>query len=86
MNLKNTMMNKEDSRIWFLKGVRCVKEYGSLVSDEMVDLFNFEWEKVNNDMIVDNKEDLFRQIDNNNLNEEDIKELSSIINNFKDKQ
>ena len=81
-------MEKADARHWFLKGVNCVKKYGSLVPSEMIDLFNSEWEdeEVILNKIVDNKEDLFKQIDYSDLSEESIKELSSIFVNFKNKE
>ena len=88
MNLKNTIMEKNDARHWFMKGVNCVKKYGSMEPREMIDLFDSEWndEEVILNKIVDNKEDLFKQLDYGNLSEESIKELSSVIMNFKNKQ
>jgi len=82
------MMEKDDARHWFMKGVNCVKKYGSLVPSEMIDLFDSEWddEEVLLNKIVDNKEDLFKQIDYSDLSEESIKELSSIFVNFKNKK
>ena len=82
------MMEKDYARHWFLKGVNCVKKYGSLVPSDMIDLFDAEWEdeEVHLNKIVDNKEDLFKQIDYSDLSEESIKELSSIFVNFKNKK
>ena len=81
-------MEKNDARHWFMKGVNCVKKYGSMEPREMIDLFDSEWEdeEVILNKIVDNKEDLLKQLDYGDLNEESIKELSSVIINFKDKQ
>lgn len=81
-------MEKNDARHWFMKGVNCVKKYGSMEPREMIDLFDSEWddEEVILNKIVDNKEDLFKQLDYGNLSEESIKELSSVIMNFKNKQ
>ena len=79
------MMEKDDARHWFLKGVNCVKKYGYMEPREMIDLFDSEWEdeEVIMNKIVDNKEDLFRQIDYSDLSEESIKELSSVLKDFK---
>ena len=81
-------MEKNDARHWFMKGVNCVKKYGSMEPREMIDLFDSEWndEEVILNKIVDNKEDLFKQLDYGDLSEESIKELSSVIMNFKNKQ
>lgn len=43
MNLKNKSNPKDEARRWFLKGVHCVKKYGSLETKEMIDLFDAEW-------------------------------------------
>jgi hypothetical protein len=54
---------------------------------EMIDLFDSEWEdeEVILNKIVDNKEDLFKQLDYSDLSEESIKELSSVLKDFKNK-